>query len=118
MYSGYAKKRYALLKKNSIRFSQLKNAPPFRDLFRDKMNNARISWIGKRIAETFEPDISESVAETFLQQDNIQRCFEDLLIGKDTYRIFVHYQSGGNQVCINASSRESFSNIFAGGGER
>ena len=56
------------------------------------MSNARLAWIGKRIWETFEPKISEREAEEFLKQENIEQCFQDLLNGKETYKIFVHYQ--------------------------
>lgn len=51
----------------------------------------RIKWIGKRILETFEPDVSQDDVNDFLSTSSTETQLEQLMTG-DIKKVFVHFQ--------------------------
>ncbi|OQS07437.1 dynein heavy chain [Thraustotheca clavata] len=57
------------------------------------MANARMQWVATRIVESFEPTVALAEVNEFLSSPAVKKMWDDLLAGKDTPKIFVHFQA-------------------------
>ncbi|CCI47848.1 unnamed protein product [Albugo candida] len=56
------------------------------------MGNPRMQWIAQRIFEAFETNVTSSDVSEFLLNDVVKSTFDDLLVGKELCKVFIHYE--------------------------
>ncbi|KAJ0399007.1 hypothetical protein P43SY_008327 [Pythium insidiosum] len=73
-----------------------------------------MQWVAQRLVETFEPQVSASDINEFLAHAAVRRYFDDMLAGKDAFKLFIHHQTdassnSSNNNGVDASSSSSSS---------